>query len=90
MSSCFIDGVENGLPAPSASAALKVVWPGSDQGGTILRRTTKLTIAPLGKPNMSPMLATITCLMPVLGSASCSTDAKFSSTTMASAPESLS
>ena len=36
------------------------------------------------------MLATTTCLTLVCGSASCSTAAKFSSTTMASAPQSLS
>ena len=36
------------------------------------------------------MLATTTCFTSVSGSASCSTAAKFSSTTMASAPESLS
>lgn len=76
---------------PAASASLNDTAVGSANAGTIFftRRTTKLTITPL-KPSRSPMLPTITCLTPVCGNTFCTVVAKFSSSTMASAPESWS
>jgi len=89
-SSALISGATSFIDRPAASAALKVVCPGSDQAGTILRRTMKSTIGPLGKPSRSPIAATTTCLMSVWAIACCKVAAKFSSTRMACAPESLS
>jgi hypothetical protein len=62
------------------------------QAGTIFLTclTTRLTIMRLGKSSMSPNCVTITCLTGVLATTFSSTLAKFSTMTMASAPESLS
>ena len=53
---------------PAAIASLNLMAPGSENAGTIFftLRTTMLTIAPLGKPSRSPMLASTTCLTGVL------------------------
>ena len=84
-------GLLSFMPRPAASASLNETAPGIDQAGTIFftLRTTRLTITPL-KPSRSPMLPTITCLTAVFAITCCTVVAKFSSTTIASAPESLS
>ncbi len=78
--------------APSSSAAQNRTCPGSENGGTIFftLRSAKLTIAPFGKPSMSPIEATTTCFTSVLAITCCSVPAKFSRMTIASAPESFS
>ena len=79
-------------PRPEPSALLKVTTPGMFQAGICLRtwRSTKFTKAPRGNPNRSPMRVTRTLLRPVCGRTFCTTCAKFSTTTIALAPESLS
>ena len=64
--------------------------PAIEDGGTIFftLRTTKLTMMPFS-PSRSPMLAMTTCLTAVFASTACTVGAKFSSTTIASAPESF-
>ena len=77
---------------PSASACLKRMAFGKEYAGTIFLtlRTTKLTSMPFKPPSISPMLATTMCLTAVLLNTCSSVWAKFSSTMMASLPESLS
>jgi len=62
------------------------------KSGTIflMLRTTKLTSMPLAPPSISPMLATTTWRTGVLLSTCSTVWAKFSSTMMASLPESFS
>ena len=86
-----IAGFLNLMPRPAASASLKLTEPGNEKAGTIFftRRTTRLTMTPL-KPSSSPRLETITCLTVVFAITCCTVWAKFSSTMIASAPESLS
>ena len=74
------------------SASLNLTTFGSEYAGTIFftLRTTKLTSAPFAPPSISPMLATTMCLTGVLGRTCSSTCAKFSSTMIASLPESTS
>jgi len=78
--------------APSASILLKLMAPGKENAGTIflILRTTKLTIVPFKPPSKSPMVATITCLTWVCGNTCSTVVAKFSSTMIASLPESIS
>ena len=60
--------------APASSVSVNLTWPGSEYAGTIFftRRTAKLTIAPFGKPSMSPSEATTTCLTAVRAITCCS------------------
>ena len=51
-------------------------------------RSTKSTSSPF-KPRSSPMLVTTTCLTEVLPTTSCTVCAKFSTTTIISAPLSV-
>ncbi|EWS57733.1 hypothetical protein Y694_04311 [Methylibium sp. T29-B] len=82
---------------PSAMAMLKRVTlrpsvSGSVKAGTIFLtlRTTKLTSWPFQKPSRSPIETSTTCLTTVRSITSSSVAAKFSRTTITSAPESLS
>ena len=70
---------------------LNEIAPGSEYAGTsfLTLRTTRLTIVPFKTPSMSPMLATTTCFTCVLSITFSSVVAKFSSTMIASAPESI-
>jgi hypothetical protein len=92
MSSCPSVGSSSGLPCPSESALAHGTAPGRLKSGTIFftRFTTKLVIAPFGKPSMSPMRVVTTVLTGVLSSTASSVLAKFSRITIATAPESLS
>ena len=80
-----------GEPDPSASTSDRWTAPAIDQGFTIFltRRTTKLTSTPFA-PRSSPIDVTITCFTFVFFTTSASVCAKFSSTTITSAPESTS
>ena len=80
------------MPAAAAIIFLYEIEPGSENAGTsfFTLRTTRLTIVPFTKPSMSPMVATTTCLTLVLATTCCKVVAKFSSTMMASEPESIS
>jgi hypothetical protein len=82
----------NGILAPCASASLKRTMCAIEKSGTsfLTLRTTKSTIMPFAPPSSSPMLATTTWRTGVLPSTCCTVCAKFSSTMMASLPESLS
>ena len=82
----------NGIFAPCASASLKRTMCGIENAGTIFLtlRTTKLTSMPFAPPSNSPMLATTTWRTGVLPSTCSTVCAKFSSTMIASLPESLS
>ena len=82
----------NGMRSPWASASLKVTMFGSENSGTIFLtlRTTKLTSMPFTPPSISPMLATTTWRTGVLPITFCTVWAKFSSTMIASLPESVS
>ena len=76
-------------PAPSRSAVENCTALGILHFGTSLftNLMAKLISLPLPHPNMSPNCVTITCLTFVCASSSCRTKAKFSRTTIASAPE---
>ena len=76
--------------APRASASGNVRAPSSRQAGTIFFTvlTTKLTIQRFGIGNRSPTCVVIRCCSAVFFHTCCSVAAKFSTTTMALAPES--
>ena len=78
--------------APRASASRNSIAPAMRHTGTIFftRLTTKLTSQRFGSGSMSPSCVVITCLTAVFGRTCCSTPAKFSTMTMAFAPESFS
>ena len=92
MSSGPTSGLASVRRAPSATASLNRTAPGNEYAGTIflIRRTAKLVMAPFGNPSRSPIDAITTCLTAVLAITCCSVVAKFSRTTIASAPESRS
>ena len=78
--------------APRANADRNDTAPGMFQAGTILFTyfTTTFTNCRLGKRNKSPIWVVMTCLTCVEPIAWVSTLAKFSTMTIASAPESFS
>ena len=92
MSSSPIGGGARRCDLPAASASGKVTRPGRLNAGTIFftRFTTKLAMTDLGKPSMSPIWVVTIVFTFVRGNTSSSVFAKFSSMTMASAPESTS
>ena len=91
MSSCDSGTRSSVRRRPSASTSDRWTALAIDQGFTIFftRRTTKLTSTPFA-PSSSPIDVTITCFTFVLPRTSASVCAKFSSTTITSAPESTS
>ena len=89
-SSPFNSAVPAAAPRPEASASFQRIAPSILKRGTIFLtcRTTRFTSADLGKPSMSPRPVTTTCFTLVSPMHSSSTCPKFSSTTIARAPES--
>ena len=79
-------------PRPAESASSQRIAASIRNGGTsfLTRRTMKFTSTFLGKLSMSPSPVTTTRSIPVSSIHSSSTCPKFSSTTMARAPESAS
>ncbi len=79
-------------PRPPPNALLNVAAPGILHSGICLRTyfSTKFTIKPRGIPSKSPIRVTSTFFKSVRGSTCCSTCTKFSTMTMAFAPESFS
>ena len=77
---------------PACSAAPNAIAFGIRHGGTIFFTcfTTRLVSSALGCGKRSPTCVVTTALIGVAGSTSCSVCAKFSSTTIAVAPESFS
>ncbi len=91
MSSCTSGIRSSFVRRPSASAVDRRIEPGKLQAGTIFFtwRSTKSTMSPLN-PSSSPMLVTTTVRTLVFATTSSTVCAKFSTTTITSAPESLS
>ena len=89
-SSCESGTRSKALPRPSASAVESLIEPGRRNAGTIFFtcRSTKSTISPL-IPRSSPTLVTTICRTLVFVTTSCTVCAKFSTTTITSAPESF-
>ena len=92
MSSWSIGTSSSVCARPAASAALKLTAFGMCHRGTIFFTcfTTRLVTRPLSHGNRSPTCVAMTVLIGDAGSTCCSVCAKFSSTTMAMAPESFS
>ena len=92
MSSCVSAGSLRAWRAPSASADLKAIGEGSFAGRTsfFTCRTTKFATSPLGKPRRSPSAVVTTVRTGVRAAIPANVGAKFSRTTSATAPESLS
>ncbi len=82
----------NGAFVPRASAARNLIAPSIRHAGTIFftRLMTKLTIQRFLTGSRSPTWVVITCSTDVFASTCCRVLAKFSTMTMALAPESLS
>ena len=91
MSSCVRVTGLNCAAAPRASAERKVMAPSMRQSGTIFFTflMTKLTIQRLGTGSRSPSCVVITCSTGVFLITCCRVLAKFSTMTMALAPESF-